>query len=813
MNLMRRMSLSLLTLTILLIQSGFAQERCTPPPAGAFEYGTDASANVPPAGIGKTTAQWSTMTKIPVAKKYHTIASFNGDVYVFAGVTLNWQWSNSCYKYNLATDKWTRLADFPVTNFIHGQAHVVNGKIYILGGLGNQYASYKVTPNVWMYDPAANKFADREPMPFPQGWGTSGMINGRIYYIAGSGAAYNTFVKQVQVYDVASDTWDLATDYPKDVNWLTAVSVNNKMIVSGGYNLNYTPYRYIADTYVGEETGGVLTWTKVNDYPMGAAIQMSGVAIGDNAYFFGGTPGLIDNNKPASQRAYRYVPSTDTWDVLPFKPTGVRFLNQAGTDGSKIISPGGEDSSAASISLDVNEVFDPVAQAAPLLVLSDTSIFAVMKRANPVKRTLVLKNNGAAALTWNAAINPACSWVSLSTASGSIGTMGSKPIDLNFSSTGVTSGSYNTNIVLTTNDASHLTTTIPILFVLQDEDLDTDMNVLLEEGTGTWCGYCPYGGDSAKAIVDRYKGRVISIAYHGGSATEPMLTPFTDPWTKLVGLTGWPGAAINRMLFAGQTSMAISRDIWDTECNYLLTSVRSPLTLRVVDGGCNPATHGGWMTVEIFFHQPLSANLRLSIAQVEDSLNWTQTYYPSTGGTTKLFPYYHENVLRQLTPNGVDGEIISSGNLIQSQSTITKTFFFNSKDSARANNRFIIFAHIAGGQILQVIEYQFALLSDAKNPAAVEAFALSQNYPNPFGRSALAGNPSTTITYSLPQSGYVSLIVTDMLGREVKTIVNEDQTAGTHSAAFDGSQLPSGVYQYTIKAGSFVQTKIMILMK
>ncbi len=813
MKILRLISLTLLSLTFVLIQIGFAQERCAPPPPDAFGSSLESNTHGTPPSIAKSTAQWLTMTKLPVPKKYHTIASYNGDVYVFAGVTTNWAWSNSCYKYNLATDKWTRLADFPVTNFIHGHAHVVNGKIYILGGLGNQYASYKVTPNVWMYDPATNKFVEKGPMPFPQGWGTSGLINGRIYYIAGSGATYNSFVKKVQLYDVASDSWDTATDYPRDVNWLTAVSVNNKIIVSGGYNLNFTPYRYIADTYVGEENGGTLTWKKVKDYPIGPSIQMSSVAIGDNAYFFGGTPGLIDNNKPASQRSFRYVPSTDSWDVLPFKPTGIRFLNQAGTDGNKIIAPGGEDSSAASISLDVNEVFDPVAQAAPLLVLSDTSVFAVMKRDNPVKKTLVIKNSGAAALTWNATINPSSNWVSLSAASGSVGSVSSKTVDLNFSSTGTTSGQYNTNLVLTTNDVSHPTTTIPILFSLQDQDLDTDMNVLLEEGTGTWCGYCPYGGDSAKAIVERYQGRVISIAYHGGSTTAPMLTPFTDPWTKLVGLTGWPGAAINRMKFEGQSNIAINRDIWDAKCNSLISTGRSPVSLRVADGGCNPTTHGGWMKVEIFFHQPMSANLRLSIAQVEDSLNWTQTFYPPTGGTTKLYPYYHENVLRQLTPNGVDGEIISTGNPIATQSAITKTIFFTSRDSVRANNRFIIFVHLAGGQILQVIEHQFSLLTDTKNPVAVNDYSLSQNYPNPFGTAALASYPSTTIRYALPHTEYVTLKITDMLGRVVQTIVNENQNAGTHYATFDGSQLPSGVYQYTIKAGSFVQTKKMIVVR
>jgi hypothetical protein len=85
-------------------------------------------------------------------------------------------------------------------------------------------------------------------------------------------------------------------------------------------------------------------------------------------------------------------------------------------------------------------------------------------------------------------------------------------------------------------------------------------------------------------------------------------------------------------------------------------------------------------------------------------------------------------------------------------------------------------------------------------------FNLSQNYPNPF-------NPVTTIQFNLPQKSSVELKIFDVLGNEVATIVNEEKPAGTHSIEFNASELTSGVYLYTIKAGSFVETKKMILMK
>ena len=85
-------------------------------------------------------------------------------------------------------------------------------------------------------------------------------------------------------------------------------------------------------------------------------------------------------------------------------------------------------------------------------------------------------------------------------------------------------------------------------------------------------------------------------------------------------------------------------------------------------------------------------------------------------------------------------------------------------------------------------------------------FSLHQNYPNPF-------NPTTTITYALGQQSAVSFKVFDLLGREVTTLVDEVQDAGFKSVTFDGSGLASGVYFYRLRAGSFVETKRLLLIR
>ncbi|MEO8512143.1 MAG: T9SS type A sorting domain-containing protein, partial [Ignavibacteria bacterium] len=85
-------------------------------------------------------------------------------------------------------------------------------------------------------------------------------------------------------------------------------------------------------------------------------------------------------------------------------------------------------------------------------------------------------------------------------------------------------------------------------------------------------------------------------------------------------------------------------------------------------------------------------------------------------------------------------------------------------------------------------------------------YSLSQNYPNPF-------NPSTSIKFTMPQGDNVKLVIFDILGREVKTLVNEFRNAGSYEVNFDASSLSSGAYFYRLEAGEFTQTKKMLLVK
>jgi hypothetical protein len=85
-------------------------------------------------------------------------------------------------------------------------------------------------------------------------------------------------------------------------------------------------------------------------------------------------------------------------------------------------------------------------------------------------------------------------------------------------------------------------------------------------------------------------------------------------------------------------------------------------------------------------------------------------------------------------------------------------------------------------------------------------YSLQQNYPNPF-------NPSTTIRFELPHASRVSLKVYNLLGQEVVTLVDDEMQAGVYEVQFNAASLSSGMYVYRLRAGEYVATKRMILMK
>lgn len=110
------------------------------------------------------------------------------------------------------------------------------------------------------------------------------------------------------------------------------------------------------------------------------------------------------------------------------------------------------------------------------------------------------------------------------------------------------------------------------------------------------------------------------------------------------------------------------------------------------------------------------------------------------------------------------------------------------------------------GEVVPFVESLSNSVTGVEESELPAEYRLEQNYPNPF-------NPATKIKFAIPAGEFVRIIIYDILGNEITTLVNEIKQPGTYEVEFDGSALPSGIYYYRIYSGQFSDTKKMVLIK
>jgi len=165
----------------------------------------------------------------------------------------------------------------------------------------------------------------------------------------------------------------------------------------------------------------------------------------------------------------------------------------------------------------------------------------------------------------------------------------------------------------------------------------------------------------------------------------------------------------------------------------------------------------------------------------------------------------------------LDGEITHTNPKPFVNDTVSWKFFYIAPDSMLTDTIYSVSNSVNGDSIPSELDkWNFGenfVVHVTDNPTNLnnntiqpEEFVLGQNYPNPF-------NPGTVINYRLSVTSKVSLKVYDILGNEIKTLVNEEKPAGTFEITFNASELTSGIYFYRLVAGNIVATKKMVLIK
>jgi hypothetical protein len=333
---------------------------------------------------------------------------------------------------------------------------------------------------------------------------------------------------------------------------------------------------------------------------------------------------------------------------------------------------------------------------------------------------------------------------------------------------------------------------------------------VLEYCTGTWCQYCPCGHDIIRNTILPNIPDAIIISYHGpaNTSSDPYSTFSGNAIISALGFSSYPTGVIDR------TTAPLGRGSWYSTM-FNRWNVFPRVALRVEhEYSSSTREFNATITARALFN--LTGQYRITLLLLEDGL-----VYPQTGniseGCIGGSDYIHNHVVRTMI-NGYLGDVLSVPSPWPVGDSVSVSFQYIVPTTYVAENcKLVAFVYkvessLNTSQIQQAEEWPLT------GPTSVggqwetpQTFALFQNYPNPF-------NPATTISYQLGSQAYVSLRIYNLLGEEVRELVANMQEPGTYPIEWDGTgnngrALPSGIYTYQLTAGSYRETRKMILLK
>ncbi len=324
-------------------------------------------------------------------------------------------------------------------------------------------------------------------------------------------------------------------------------------------------------------------------------------------------------------------------------------------------------------------------------------------------------------------------------------------------------------------------------------------------------------GPSSKRVLDVTNGVEFYEPEFGTTYSEVhfiiMNTSPTTQYTYTYAASGTGGNAVELKYDLTEPTGYLSGAIGDTVCVWFNGVPDGKLdSVRVALRRAGMMTGGVWTYTGVVQPSPLGAPLAVPVTV---TVTQTPSYpypvpWPNWGtidlrtkniDASKAFAVafidqgdYATQPRVMVTESPLPGEITS---LTYSHASSSPNWYYpTSNDTGDSVYTYLIRAYVS---IDTSGEKQNVELTPA-------SFVLEQNYPNPF-------NPTTTIKFQISSKGFVTLKIYDMIGREVATLVNGFQETGIHDVKFDASNLPSGVYLYRITAGTYAETRKLVLIK
>ncbi|MCB9235789.1 MAG: Omp28-related outer membrane protein [Bacteroidia bacterium] len=335
---------------------------------------------------------------------------------------------------------------------------------------------------------------------------------------------------------------------------------------------------------------------------------------------------------------------------------------------------------------------------------------------------------------------------------------------------------------------------------------------LLEEFTGTWCGWCADGALRAEDVRNTYPGaNVISI--HAGSSSEPMLIP--DGGTVAGFYTSsYPSGVVNR------DGDAIGRTQWKTAVGNKLQGAAS-VTISFDSLDYNSATRQLTVRLKANFTGPVAGDIRFNLFIAEDNVTGGSTYnqanydnttagHPLNGAGNPIVGFVHQQVLRAMLGGawGNAGTIPSSVNF----GGVYYETFTTTLDAGWDENEIFLVGvtamyngnTTADRKILNSESMDLITATGIEEGIGSQAKFISV-YPNPV-------NNTTKVAFSLEKDQNIKVEVLNALGQHINTLAEGYMNSGAHTIIWD-AQVPNGVYLVKITAGDQSMTKKVLVSK